>query len=151
MSHAQHSDVQPAIADLIQEQGGQQDLNNLHAEEVPEHRPGKELMTVAADDNANLGELTRRTERPEDMIGAVQTIVNQLNQFILRATGQGIQLLPTTAEPAQQAPGPHPGGNMDQEQADELQVELAGHRPHQRRKSHSLPRHRGDVRGGNNA
>ena len=43
----------------------------------------KKSMVVDADDNANLGELTRRTERLEDVIGAVQTTVNQLNQFLV--------------------------------------------------------------------
>ena len=38
----------------------------------------------------------------EDVIGAVQTTVNQLNQFLLRATGQGVQLLQTAAGSAQQ-------------------------------------------------
>ena len=70
-SHIQHSDLPPATVDPVQEQGGQQDLNNLHAEEVPEHRPGKEPMAVTADNDANLGQLTRRTELLEDVIGAV--------------------------------------------------------------------------------
>ena len=78
-SHAQHSNLPPPSADPVQEQGGQQDLNNLYAKEVPEHRPGKEPMVVEANDDANLGGLTRRTKRLEDMIGAVQTTVNQLN------------------------------------------------------------------------
>ena len=73
----------PVAIDPVPEQGSQQDLNNLHAEEVPEHRPGKELMTVAVDNDANLGELTRRTERLEDVIRAVQMTINQLNQFLL--------------------------------------------------------------------
>ena len=89
-SHAQHFDLPPAAVNPFQEQGGQQDLNSLHAEEVPEHRPGKDSMIVAADDDANLGELTRRTERLKDVIRAIQMTVNQLNQFLLRATGQGI-------------------------------------------------------------
>ena len=58
-------------------------------------------MVVEADDGANLGELMRHTELLEDVIGAVQTTVNQLNQFLVQATGQGIQLLPTLAGPAQ--------------------------------------------------
>ena len=89
-SHAQHSDLPPPSVDPIQEQGGQQDLNNLHVEEAPEHRPRKEPMVIEADDSANLGELTRRTERLVDMIEAVQTTVNQLNQFLIQATGQVI-------------------------------------------------------------
>ena len=94
-------------------------------EEVPEHRPGKKPMTVAADNGIDLGELTRRTERMEDVIGAVQTTINQLNQFLIRATGQGIQLIPTLVGPTQQAPSPHLGGNREiQEQADESQIEL---------------------------
>ena len=113
-SHVQQSDLSPAAPDPVQEQGDQQDLNNLHAEEVPEHRPGKEPMVVATNDDANLEELTHHTKWLEDVIGAVQTIVNQLNQFLLRATRQGIQLLPTMAGPAQQAPGPLPVGNRDQ-------------------------------------
>ena len=47
-------------------------------------------MTVAVNDDANLGELTRRTKWLEDVIGAVQMTVNQLNQFLVQATGQGI-------------------------------------------------------------
>ena len=82
-SHAQHSDLPLASTDPIQEQGKQQDLNNLHAEEVLEHHPGKEPMVVDVDDNANLGELTHHTERLEDVIGAVQMTVNQLNQFLV--------------------------------------------------------------------
>ena len=78
-SHAQHFDAPPAATDPVQEQGGQQDLNNLDTEEVLEHRPGKEPMIVVADEDANLGELTRRIERLEDVIGAIQTTVNQLN------------------------------------------------------------------------
>ena len=70
-SHTQHSDLTLAAADPVQEQGGQQDLNNLHAEEVPEHHPGKELITIAANDNANLGELTCRTVRLKDVIGVI--------------------------------------------------------------------------------
>ena len=58
-------------------------MNNLHMEEVPEHRPGKELMAVANDDDAILGELTRRTECLDDVIGAIQTKVNLLNQFFV--------------------------------------------------------------------
>ena len=142
---AQHSDLPLASVDLVQEQGGQQDLNNLHAEEVPKHRPRKELMAINVDDNANLEELTRCTERLEDVIGAVQTMVNQLNQSLV--LGQGIQLLPTLVGPTQQAPSPYLGGSREtQEQANESQIELAGCQPHQRRKSHSPPRHRGDVR-----
>ena len=77
-------------------------------------------MVVGVDDDANLGELTRRTERLKDMIGAVQSTVNQLNQFLVQATGQGIQLLPTLVGPGQQASGPHSRGNKGpQEQADE--------------------------------
>ena len=68
-------------------------------------------MVVEADDGANLGELMRRTERLENVIGVVQTTVNQLNQFLIQATGQGIQLLPTLTGPAQQVPDPHSGGN----------------------------------------
>ena len=64
-SHVQHSDLRPAATDPVQEQGGQQDLNNLHAEEVLEHPAGKEPMVVVTDDDANLGELTCRTERLE--------------------------------------------------------------------------------------
>ena len=82
-SHAQHSDLPPPSADPVQKPGGQQDLNNLHAEEVQEHRPGKEQMVVEANDGANLRELTCCTERLEDVIGAVQTTVNQLNQFLI--------------------------------------------------------------------
>ena len=103
-------------------------MNDLHMEELPEHRLGNEPMIIP-DNGINLGDLTRRTERVEDMIGAVQTTVNQLNQFLLRATGQGIQLFQTTARPAQQAPGPHLRGNRNLEQADKSLVELAGHRP----------------------
>ena len=84
-------------------------------------------MVVAADEDANLGQFTRRIEWLEDMIGVVQTMVNQLNEFLVRATGQGIQLLPTLVGPAQQIPCPYPRGNKDQEQADESQVKLAGH------------------------
>ena len=40
-------------------------------------------MTVEANDGANLGELTRHTGRLEDLIGVVQTMVNQLNQFLV--------------------------------------------------------------------
>ena len=70
-SHAQHSDLPPSSADPVQEQSGQQDLNNLHVEEVFEYRPGKELIAVDADDDANLGELMRSIERLEDVIGAI--------------------------------------------------------------------------------
>ena len=145
--HAQHSNLPPPSADPVQEQGGQQDLNNLYAEEVPEHHPGKEPMVVDADDDANLRELMHRTERLKDMIGAIQTMVNQLNQFLVRVTGQRIQLLPILVRLAQQAPGPHSRGNRGtHEQADESQIELAGRQLHQRRRSHSPTRHRGDVR-----
>ena len=106
-------------------------------------------MVVIADEDVNLRQLTRRTELLEDMIGVVQTTVNQLNEFIVQATRQGVQLLPTMVRPAKQIPCPHPGGNKKQEQADESQVELTGHIPHQRRKSRSPQRHRRDVRGGN--
>ena len=70
-------------------------------------------MVVATNDDANLGELMRRTERLKDVIEAIHTMVNQLNQFLVRATGQGIQLIPTLAGPAQQASGPHLGGNKE--------------------------------------
>ena len=151
-SYAQHSDLPPPSVDPIQEQGGQQDLNNLYAEEVSKHRPGKEPMTVEVDDGANLGELTRCTERLEDVIGAVQTMVIQLNQFLVQATGQGIQLHPTLAKLAQQAPGRLSGGNKGpQEQADESQIELARHQPHQRGRLRSPPRHIGDIHRGNDA
>ena len=84
-------------------------------------------MVVEANDDANLGELTHRTEWLVDVIGAVQSTVNQLNQFLVQATRQGIQLLPTLARPTQQASGPRSGGNKgSQEQADESQIELAG-------------------------
>ena len=56
-SNAWHSDLPAPSADPVQEQGGQQDLNNLHAEEFLEYRPRKEPMVVEADDGANLGEL----------------------------------------------------------------------------------------------
>ena len=91
-SHTQHSDAPPPAAEPVPKQGGQQDVNKLHVEEVPEHRLGKESMTVAADNGIDLGEIMRRIERMEDVIGAIQTTVNQLNQFLLRATRQGIQL-----------------------------------------------------------
>ena len=78
-SHTQHSDLPPPSPNPVQEQGGQQDLNDHHAEEVLEHRLGKEPMTIEADDGANLGELTSRTEQLEDVIRVVQTTVNQLN------------------------------------------------------------------------
>ena len=52
-------------------------------EELPEHRPGKEPMTFVPDNGIDLGDITRHTERVEDMIGAVQSIVDQLNQFLL--------------------------------------------------------------------
>ena len=81
----------------IPEQGGQQDMNNLHMEEIPEHRLGKEPMAIVDDGDANLGEPTHRTERLEDVIRAVQMTVNLLNQFFVRATEQGIQLTPTLA------------------------------------------------------
>ena len=126
-SHAQHSDLPPLSSDLVQEQGGQQDLNNLHAEEVLKHHPGKESMAVEADNDANLGELTRHTEQLEDVIRAVQTMINQLNEILIQATGQGIQLLPSLAGPTQQALGLHSGGNKGpQEKTDESQIELAG-------------------------
>ena len=70
-SHAQHSDLPPPSAYPVQEQGGQQDLNNLYADEVLEHCPGKETMAVKADDGANLGELTCRTEQLEDVIRVI--------------------------------------------------------------------------------
>ena len=112
-SQAQHFDLPPPSTDPVQEQSGHQDLNNLHAEEVPEHRPGKQPMVIDPNDNCNLGELTYRTELLEDMIGAVQMTVNQLNQFLVRATGQGIQLLLTFVGQAQQALIPHPRGNKE--------------------------------------
>ena len=40
-------------------------------------------MVVAADDDANLGELMRCTEQLKDVIGVVHTTVNQLNQFLV--------------------------------------------------------------------
>ena len=70
-SHAQHSDAPPAKAYPVQEQGGQQDLNNLRAEGVPEHHLGKKSINVAADDDVNLGELTGCTKWLEDVIGAI--------------------------------------------------------------------------------
>ena len=103
MSHAQHSNLPPLSVDPIQEQGCQPDLNEHLAKEASEHRPGKEPMIVEADDGINLWELTRRTERLEDVIGAVQTTINQLNQFLIQATGQGIQLILNPAGPPQQA------------------------------------------------
>ena len=36
-------------------------------------------MITEVDDDTNLGELERRTKLLEDVIGAVQTMVNQLN------------------------------------------------------------------------
>ena len=60
-------------------------------------------MITEADDGTNLGELTHCTDQLEDVIGAVQTTVNQLNQFLIQATGQGIQLLPNLAGPLQKA------------------------------------------------
>ena len=138
-SHTQQYDLPPPSTDPVQEQGSQQDLNNLHAEEILEHRPGKEPMAVEADDGANLGKLTRRTERLEDVIGAVQTMINQLNQFLVRATGQGILLLPTLVGPAQQAPSPHSGGNKGPRSnltslkltlQDVDRIYVGGHAPH---------------------
>ena len=76
-SHAQHSDAPPPATEPIPGQGGQQDVNNLHVEEVPEHCPGKEPMTVALDNGFDLGDLMRRTERVEDVIGVVQTMVKE--------------------------------------------------------------------------
>ena len=110
-SHTQHSNLPPLSVDPVQEQSGQQDLNDHHAKEVLEHRHGKEPMTIKVNDNANLGALMRRTEWLEDVIGAVQTIVNQLNQFLIQATRQEIQLLPNLVGPPLQAPGPHSRGN----------------------------------------
>ena len=81
-------------------------MNDHHAEEVSEHYPGKEPMIFEADDGANLGELTHHTELLEDVIEAVQTTVNQLNEFLIQATGQGIQLLPNLVGSPQQAPKP---------------------------------------------
>ena len=78
-SHAQHFDLPPPSIDLIQEQGGQLDLNDHRAKEASEHRPRKEPVIVEADDGTNLRELTRRIEWLEDVIGAVQITVNQLN------------------------------------------------------------------------
>ena len=46
-------------------------MYKLHAEEVLEHRLGKEPMVVKADDGAKLGELTRYIEQLKDVIGAV--------------------------------------------------------------------------------
>ena len=46
-------------------------MNNLRAEEVPEHHPGKEPMADEADGSANLRELTRCTEQLDDVIDAV--------------------------------------------------------------------------------
>ena len=66
------------------------DLNDNHANEVPKHCLGKEQMIIEADDDTNLGEFTRQTERLEDVIEAVQITVNQLNQFLIKDTGQGI-------------------------------------------------------------
>ena len=77
-------------------------------------------MTIKADNGANLGELTRHTELLEDVIAAFQTIVNQLNQFLIQATGQRIQLLPNLVGPPQQVPDHYSGGNKrPYEQADE--------------------------------
>ena len=77
-------------------------------------------MITEADDDTNLGELTRHTEQLEDVIEAVQTMVNQLNQFLIQAIGQGIQLFSNLAGPPQQALGPHSKGNGGpQEQAEE--------------------------------
>ena len=58
-------------------------------------------MAVDADGDANLRKLTRRAKRLEDVIRAIQTSINQLNQFLVRATKQGIQLLSTLAGPIQ--------------------------------------------------
>ena len=119
-SQAQHSDLPPPPADPTQEQGRQSDLNDNHAEDVPEHRLGKEPMIIEADNGTNLGDLTCCTEQLEDVIGVVQTTVNQLNQFLIQATRQGIQLLINLAEPHQQAYGLHSGENRwPQKQADE--------------------------------
>ena len=74
-SHAQHSDLPPPPADPTPKQGRQPDLNNHHAKEVPEHRRGKEPMITEADDDTNLGELTRRTKLLKDVIGAIQTTI----------------------------------------------------------------------------
>ena len=93
-SQAQHFGLPPPPADPTQEHDGQPNLNNNCAEEVQEHCPGKKLMITEADDNTNLEELTRRINRLEDMIGTVQTTINQLNQFLIQATRQGIQLFP---------------------------------------------------------
>ena len=82
-SHTQHSDAPPSAAELIPDQGGQRDINNLHVEEVLEHRPGKEPMTIATDNGIDLGELSRHIEQMEGVIRAVQTTVTQLNQFLL--------------------------------------------------------------------
>ena len=102
-------------------------MNNLQAKGVAEHPSRKEPMVVRDDDNANLGELMRRTERLQDVIGAIQLMFNQLNQFLVQATRHRIQLLPTLVGPAQQAPGLRSRGNKGpQEQADESQTELVG-------------------------
>ena len=148
-SHAQYSDAPPPIIEPIPKQGGHQNVNDLRMEELPEHRPGKEPMTFVPDNGIDLGDIARRTERVEDMIETVQSTVNQLNQFLLQATGQGIQLFQTTTRPTQQAPSPHLGGNRNHEQVDESLVELADHQAHRRRKSHSPQKHRGDMQGGN--
>ena len=68
-------------------------------------------MIIKVDDKTNLGDFTRHTERLADVIRVVQTTVNQLNQFLIQAIGQGIQLLPNLAGQHQQSPGPHFGGN----------------------------------------
>ena len=86
-SHAQHSDALPPTAEPISEQGGHQNMNDLHMGDLPEHRPGKKPMTFVPDNGIDLGDITRRTERVEDMIEAFQSTVNQLNQFLLQATG----------------------------------------------------------------
>ena len=137
-SHAQHSDAPPPTAEPIHEQGSQQDMNDLHMKELPKHRLRKEPMTIVPDNGIDLGDLTRRTEWVEDVIGVVQTTINQLNQFLIRATGQGIQRFQTMAIPAQQTHGPRLGGNRNLEQADKSLVELTSGRKYQRRKSHSL-------------
>ena len=97
--YAQYSNLPPPSTEPIQEQGSQLDLNDYPAEEVLEHRPGKEPMTIKVDDGTNLGELTRRTERLGDVIGAVQRTINQLNQFLIQATGQGIRIIPNPTGP----------------------------------------------------
>ena len=138
--HAQNSDLPPPSIDPIQEQGVQPDLNDHNAEEVLEHRPRKEPMITEADNDTNLGELTRYNERLEDVIGATQTTVNQLNQCLIQATGQGIQLLPNLVGPTQQG-----GNKRPHEQADESQTELARWRPHPHERSCFPPWRIGDI------